>query len=273
MSSSNELRWDGNKGIFTVDNSFWQGAVGFLENETINLKNFTISEVQTTDNENFASINIISLDSLSFSKSKKMVLTTTARLENEGLQWNSTLTSLTNHGGGRSLCEPVKAKIKFNNAVVDSFAVYRLNERGERDKSISTTIENGVAEFELNEKTLWYEISNHGTVEIISSTDFANNKSFNFILMPNPFNENIKLIIEDKQNIDYKLFVYNINGTLVYSDEFFLVVLVANTNIPLSVIYLRNDIDQLSCCLQNSPAKVIGELKGFRDKVKEKLSG
>ena len=101
-SDTGELMWNGNDGYFTVNNPFWQGATGYLGNKTIELENITISNVETTDNLNFAAIHLISLDSLPIVESKRMLLLTSARLENQGLQWNADKTRLISAGGSRA---------------------------------------------------------------------------------------------------------------------------------------------------------------------------
>ncbi len=156
-TETGELEWDGDQGYFTVNSPYWQGATGFLAGRTIEFNNIILSDVFTTNNEDFAAIHLISLDSLPIGESKKMILLTSARLENEGLEWNETKTSLVSAGGTRALCEPVTAKIRFK-GVGDSLMVCSLNPIGERADTLVTELYENDILFTTSEKTLWYEI-------------------------------------------------------------------------------------------------------------------
>jgi hypothetical protein len=163
-SETGELKWDGLQGCFTVNSPYWQGATGYLGNKTIDLNDISLSNIVTTDNLNFASIHLISLDSLPISQSKRLILLTSARLENDGLKWNTTQTSLLSVGGTRALCEPVEAILKFKAAHTDSLSVYQLTTTGKRADRVTVTQQESDVQFNFNKKTLWYEITNHTNV-------------------------------------------------------------------------------------------------------------
>ena len=187
-SGTGELMWDGNQGFFTVNNPFWQGATGYLGGKSIELENITISGVTTTDNLNFAAIHLISLDSLPISQSKKMILLTSARLENQGLKWNDAKTSLVSAGGTKALCEPVEAVITFKPASADSLSVYMLNQTGNRADSLLVSQLGESAKFSLTKNTLWYEISNHVKKPVTSGKKTGINKNM-MNIYPNPGRE------------------------------------------------------------------------------------
>ncbi|MFC2089854.1 carbohydrate binding domain-containing protein [Bacteroidota bacterium] len=159
-SDENQLNWDGDAGVFTVNNPYWQGATGFLGGQSITLNDITISNVSTTNGLDFAYVHLLALDSLPIIESKKMVLLTGARLENEGFLWNSTQTSPAAVGGTRALCEPVSGQIDFNFSARDSFYMFRLDERGLRSDIVFESDTTGEKSIEFNARTLWYEIFN-----------------------------------------------------------------------------------------------------------------
>jgi hypothetical protein len=203
--------WDGNQGFFTVDNPYWQGATGYLGGKTIDLGNITISNVTTTDNLNFASIQLISLDSLPISKSKKMMLLTSARLENQGLKWNDTKTALVSAGGTRALCEPVEAVITFKSSSPDSLSVYMLNPTGNRADSLLVSQAGESVKFSLNKNTLWYEISNHLKKKVTSGKKTGVNKNM-MNIYPNPGSEYSIIEFSFPGNTQADFILYNAFG-------------------------------------------------------------
>jgi len=209
-SETNELKWDAIQGIFTVNSPYWQGTTGFLGGKNIELNDITISGVSTTDGLNFAAIHMISLDSLPIHHSKKMLLLTSARMENEGLFWNSAQTSLVSVGGTRALCEPVKATIKFKWSDADSLTAFSLNETGQRAESLDIEQIAESADFALDKNTLWYEISNQKISRIspVGLNLLKNNKSNFLKIYPNPANENstVEFSFPDRTNAMFVIF-------------------------------------------------------------------
>jgi hypothetical protein len=216
-SETGELMWDGNQGFFTVNNPHWQGATGYLGGKTIELGNITISDVTTTDNLNFASIQLISLDSLPISQSKKMILLTSARLENQGLKWNDAKTALVSAGGTRALCEPVEAAITFKTASTDSLSVYMLNQTGKRADSLLVSQLGESAKFSLNKNTLWYEISNHVKKPVTSGKKTEINKNM-MNIYPNPGKEYSVIEYSFPENTEASFFIYNSTGQLIMQE-------------------------------------------------------
>ena len=218
-SETGELMWDGNLGFFTVDNPYWQGATGYLGGKTIDLGNITISNVTTTDNLNFASIQLISLDSLPISQSKKMILLTSARLENQGLKWNETKTSLVSAGGTKALCEPVEAVVTFKSSSADSLSVYMLNPTGNRADSLLVNQIGESVKFSMNKNTLWYEISNH-TKKTITQGSKIQNKAEKYSLkaLPNPGKDFSIIEFSFPENNEARFIMFNIFGQLIMNE-------------------------------------------------------
>lgn len=218
-SETGELMWDGEQGYFTVDNPYWQGATGYLGNKTIELGDIILSGVETTDNLNFASVHLISLDSLPIDQSKRLVLLTSARLENEGLRWNATQTSLLSKGGIRALCEPVGAVIQFKGASADSIRFYSLNERGARADSLPVDQKENAIQVSLSQKTLWYEISNHKFHGIVQDSRRIKNINPLMKIYPNPGNDylNVEFSLPGSSNAHFVM--YNSTGRMIRNDR------------------------------------------------------
>ncbi|MFP4164974.1 MAG: carbohydrate binding domain-containing protein [Chitinispirillaceae bacterium] len=207
-SSTGELEWDGNNGVFTVDNPYWHGAVGFLGGREISLSRMGISEVTTTNDEDFAAVHLISMDSLEIASSKRMLLLASARIENKGLEWNSSQTGLVNHGGDHILCEPVRGRVALKGAK-DSIHVYALDPRGERMEKLEVNFSGDSAVFGLNSNTLWYEISNAG--DPVNTAVPSKRSSGLDIRMPSgKNNRSVRLFLPRRGKVDITL--YGIDG-------------------------------------------------------------
>jgi hypothetical protein len=214
-----EINWDGNKGVFRINNPYWQGATGYLKGSTINLNDIMLSDISTTDNLDFASVQLISMDSLPISKSKKLLLLTSARLENEGFLWNAEKTSPVSLGGTRALCEPVSGNLTLKFALRDSFYVYSLDERGIR-KNLLTTDPDNLPRITFNEKTLWYEILNDSTRASypgITKRDAVHD--YHLANYPNPCNDYtvIEFELPDEQRVE--LLLYSSDGKVLQSGK------------------------------------------------------
>lgn len=217
-SETGELKWDGNAGILTVNNPFWQGATGYLGGKTIALENITISNVTTTENLNFASIHLISLDSLPISQSKKLILLTGARLENQGLKWNETKTSLVSAGATKALCEPVEAIVTFKQADSDSLSVYMLNQTGKRTDSLMVNQAEETVKFTVNKNTLWYEISNHTKKVITEGRKPRGNNGINLKARPNPGREYSIIEYTFPESSEANFVIYSSTGQLIIKE-------------------------------------------------------
>jgi hypothetical protein len=219
-TETGELKWDGNLGVFTVNNPYWQGATGYLGGKNIELENITITNVTTTDNLNFASIQLISLDSLPIPQSKRMILLSSARLENQGLKWNETKTSLLSAGGTKALCEPVEAVVTFKSSSADSLSVYMLNPTGNRSDSLLVNQFGESVKFTMNKNTLWYEISNHKKKVITQEKKIGKNPGENSLkASPNPGKSYTTIEFSFPENTEADFIIYNSFGQLVMTEQ------------------------------------------------------
>lgn len=162
-ASSGELSWDRTAGILAVDNPFWQGAVGFLKSG-VTTSRLALAGIATTGGRDFAAVHLVSVDSLPIGKSRKMLLLTSARLENRSSVWNSTFTAMTTpfRKGDTTVCEPVTGTVLFDAGRRDSVSVFALDARGNRLQALplakqdDSTTRFGLA---LPGTTLWYEVA------------------------------------------------------------------------------------------------------------------
>ncbi len=218
-SENSELKWDGDQGIFTVNNPYWQGVTGFLKGKTIELGDIILSGITTTDDLDFAAVHLISLDSLPIRDSKKLILLTSARLENQGFLWNETRTAPLSIGGTKALCEPVTGTMEMKYPIRDSFYVYRLGTRGERSAELAYDHISGRTVFNFEEKTLWYEILNDSSrIEPGVSRKNGMVPQLGITSYPNPCDDFTIVEFSGLPVSQAKLEVFNAQGNLVHSE-------------------------------------------------------
>jgi hypothetical protein len=101
-----ELTWHRDqtkRGFVTIDTDKSQAVIGFLKRADKPLKNLAAA----VENE-FGSIVLTSLEDRPISQANRLLLVTTARSANMGMEWNDKRTTLTDWGTGPSVIEPVK---------------------------------------------------------------------------------------------------------------------------------------------------------------------
>jgi hypothetical protein len=112
---------------------------------------------------NFASVTLTPLDGKSLKESAHLLLTAVGRVENEGMVWNATRTSVTDRWGhGPSVAEGIPVTVVLPHSTLAH--VYALDATGKRTQEVSVThpvsgvvMSSFVAGPEY--KTLWYEIT------------------------------------------------------------------------------------------------------------------
>jgi hypothetical protein len=156
---------------------------------------------------------------LPIEKSKRMLILTSARLENQGLKWNDAKTTLVSAGGTKALCEPVEGDITFKTANSDSITVYMLNQTGIRVDSLLVNQTGESVQFTLNKNTLWYEISNHQFHDIPQGNNIQFKDSKNSLkVYPNPGSGSCTLeFISDESVAEFVL--YNSTGKLIQNEK------------------------------------------------------
>jgi hypothetical protein len=110
VSDTGELRWraeGGKDGLVTVDTPLTQAVVGFVKQGS-GTTNFTVDVSNP-----FAAITLSSLDGKPLDRSDLMLLTTSARVQNSGSEWNARRSVYSKWGEPPSLIEPVTGWIQF----------------------------------------------------------------------------------------------------------------------------------------------------------------
>jgi len=219
-SDTGELSWNGDEGFFTVNNPYWQGATGYLKGKTIELEDITLSDITTTEGLDFAAVHLISIDSLPVRESKKLILLTSARLENEGFLWNDSRTSPVSIGGTRALCEPVTGTLGLKFPLMDSTFLFRLDEVGARSDSVRIISDEQGGLISFNHNTLWYEImKDSATYHEPDHTGTVHDNDQYIMNYPNPCHDYtvIEYSIEGNQHAD--LVLLNSSGHVVYFEK------------------------------------------------------
>ena len=160
VSSTGELDWDRSAGLLKVDNPHWQAAVGYL-NAGASTSRLTVAGIKTTGGRDFAAIHLVSADSLPLARTRKLLLLTSARIENKSTVWNSAYNALTtiHRTGDTTVCEPVTGIVKLGLGRSDSVSVYRLDARGNRLEALPVSFADGQVAVALPGTSLWYEVA------------------------------------------------------------------------------------------------------------------
>lgn len=159
LSLTQELYWNFNKGIFQINADKIQGVAGFLnsEKEGFKFKNFRVKSKNT-----YASLFISSIDGEPLTNSSKILLNTTARVDNTGAKYSPAHTSVIYGGSSPILLEPVYSTCKLALSRFKGIKIYTLdanNYKKEEYGNFSTPDKNTVIiTTDENSKTLGYYI-------------------------------------------------------------------------------------------------------------------
>lgn len=106
VSDTDQIRWQGNVGLYQVSSPRFQSVVGFLANRKL-----TSPVWQVESSNRFAALSLISLNSTNLWASPHMLLSAATRMENSGQVYNAAKTKLINVGKAPILLEPFQAKV------------------------------------------------------------------------------------------------------------------------------------------------------------------
>jgi hypothetical protein len=123
LSSTGELYWNFKKGVFEIAAEKIQGAAGFLSAD----KSFSFSSLKIKCSNKYAAIFLTSLDGKPLLKSSRMLLTTAARIDNTGVRYDSTHTSLIYGGTSPILLEPVYSQCTITTSRFKKSRAYKLD--------------------------------------------------------------------------------------------------------------------------------------------------
>lgn len=158
---SSPIQWNNNQSII-IRSSKTKGALGFLDNQTIDLSDGLILSIGTTQ-ENWA--NVLLTWMKTSDEGEHWLLTATGYSENQGMKWKDEQKNSVgrNWGDGPPLVEPVPLQIKIPVTSISQPALaYPLDEKGHRIQNsvIQLKHENKSTLLRLNsdQSSLWYEI-------------------------------------------------------------------------------------------------------------------
>ncbi len=128
-SDTGELAWytaPTGRGLVTVDTPRSQALIGFMPAHEIALRHLTVEVTNV-----FCAITLSALDAEPIARAARLLLTTGARVENTGQQWNTARTEVTRHGGPPTRIEPVTGRITLRNlAEATAVLAQALDEAG-----------------------------------------------------------------------------------------------------------------------------------------------
>ncbi len=162
-----ELNWDSVAGMFSINNAHWEGAVGFFSSD-ISLNHLRLENVKTTGGRNFASVQLVAMDSAPIESSEWLLLSTAARAENATQVWNEVepessygrkASSLNQLGTGNTLLEPVRGRVGIQLNDLTGVEVWALDPRGNPAQKLASQVIDGTLWFDLGYPTLWYQIA------------------------------------------------------------------------------------------------------------------
>lgn len=155
-SDTQQIKWNYGEGLFTIDSDRTQGALGFLSQQLVNLKNVSILS-QTK----FASIMVSSLQKKPLEKSNRILVCAGARVENSGQKYNAAKTQLTSVGSKPLLVEGVSADISIETDKNNPQAkVFALDMNGAQKAELPVTSLGKKIKFHIapQYKALFYEV-------------------------------------------------------------------------------------------------------------------
>lgn len=222
VTSTQEIYWNIENGIFTVDAEKFKSISGFLE-KSPSLGTGTMAVSNST---NFGTVAWMSLTNNSLETTSTSVLNITSRVINTGMLWDENDQTVHNSWGtSPTLHEPVKLSLKIKtNAKV--LKVIRMNEVGYANTSTYRAYwpnKDGIATIEIDQskdKTLWYGIQNlQDDTGIVPSTEdgLVNISGSTMNVYPKIGNGNITVTFEDVLPKDATLEVIDALGRVIQS--------------------------------------------------------
>jgi len=112
VSDTKQLAWYHSApktGLVTIDAPRAQGLIGFVR-----ANGKAVSNLSAEVENEFCSIQLVSLDASPISKASKLLLIAGGRVENSGQQWNTAGTDVTNWGESPTLIEQVRGTITLH---------------------------------------------------------------------------------------------------------------------------------------------------------------
>ncbi len=109
----------------------------------------------------FVSLTLSALDGDTLQNSSRLLLTAVGKVENIGMKWNETRTSVSNQWGEvPTMAEGISGEISLNTNLKTA-QIWALKGNGERVKLVPSELKDGVLRFSIGpeHQTVWYEIA------------------------------------------------------------------------------------------------------------------
>ena len=124
-SVTGEIRWDLNQGLLRIDSPRTQGVVGFTQGQPV-----ATSDVTFEVSNEFAVVVVNSLDGEPIRQSKRLLVSTSARAQWSGMEFDEQTGVITKSGTPPFLMEPVAGTIRIKHD--RPMTVFRLSSSGKR---------------------------------------------------------------------------------------------------------------------------------------------
>lgn len=192
LSDTEELLWNADERLFTVNTPQYKAVSGLLTGKIISIGDVRI---ERTDGGKYGTITWITDGDKSLLDTKLSLLTLTTRSANGGALWSGDTTTAPTWGTGRTEIEPMTVRISFA-GTGDSLYIIPLDSAGNRitkKRIAATKLGSGKFTFEIDQaKTpaVWYQVEQTGVVSGIESKD----KPTLFIPAPNPAKDQLRVI-------------------------------------------------------------------------------
>ena len=150
VSDTDELAWDTEKKVVTIDTPRSKGVIG-------RGGAFTLGDVTINVASEWATVQATVMDESDFAHAKHIFITATGAAENTGMKWrDAAKTSVgSDFGGAPSVVEGIKATIRL--PVSGKVHAWALDGRGQRGKEIP--VADGQLQLVPEHQTLWYEVA------------------------------------------------------------------------------------------------------------------
>jgi hypothetical protein len=244
-SSTNQLRWDYDKGICTMDAPKSQGICGFVGQ----VGEFNLGDVKISTNNDYAAINVVSMDGQDLNMSGKILIQigtvyrptgwyeTPAQYDNKGEITDGFL--IQNTGTMPWKAANTKVTVTIKNKKIDH--AYLLDAAGYSRGMISLSINGNETFLSLPDDAMYIILTDES---LTSAGDINNNSSMN--IFPNPSRGEITVEIPHLQSKKMRFELYNLTGQKIWekkqiSENRFSIDLNCKYNGLLVAVLLNND--------------------------------
>jgi hypothetical protein len=152
-SVTGEIRWDLNQGLLRIDTPRTQGLVGFTQGQPV-----TTSDVTFEVGNEFAVVMVSALDGEPIRQAKRLLVSTSARAQWSGMEFDEQAGVITKSGKPPFLMEPVAGTVRIKHD--KPMTIYRLSSSGKRlgEAPIQKTCEGTALEMRPENRCMHYEL-------------------------------------------------------------------------------------------------------------------